>query len=164
MKETLLDVLLYLFENYADAETRPAANRDNLRDELTAAGFPAEEVEHAFAWLARLAQPLAVTASTSSIAPLRLYSAEEQAKLDTDCRGLIMGLERIGVLDGETRELVIELLMPLEIPVDVRVVKWAAMLVVLNRDAPAGLPAEDTFEGASLDLQALVEEGQQRLQ
>ena len=51
MKETVLDVLMYLFVNYQHGEFVDTENQENLRDELTAAGFPVEEVNHAFSWL-----------------------------------------------------------------------------------------------------------------
>ena len=40
MKETLLDVLMYLFENYNDGEFSNADNQETLKVELAAAGFP----------------------------------------------------------------------------------------------------------------------------
>ena len=44
MKETVLDVLMYLFENYQTVEFVDQANHENLQEELVAAGFEAEEV------------------------------------------------------------------------------------------------------------------------
>lgn len=160
MKETLLDVLLYLFENYEDADTQPIANRDTLRVELTAAGFPDAEVEHAFAWLARLAEP-----RTPARAPaaLRIFAPVEIERLDAECRGLLMDLERIGVLDLDSRELVIDLLMSVEVPIDARLVKWACLLVVLNRETPAEVLEHEEFADYTLELRALVE-GRQSLQ
>ncbi|MGH8457158.1 MAG: DUF494 family protein, partial [Stenotrophobium sp.] len=43
MKETVLDVLMYLLENYQAGEFSDTDNQETLRDELTAAGFPEEE-------------------------------------------------------------------------------------------------------------------------
>ena len=42
MKESVLDILIYLFENYFDAEleSAPEPDRDTLKDELERAGFP----------------------------------------------------------------------------------------------------------------------------
>lgn len=157
MNETLLDVLLYLFENYADDETEPAANRDTLRAELTAAGFPETQVEHAFAWLARLEHPQSEAQLQAPLPALRIYSADELSRFDAECRGLLLDLERIGVLDVESRELVIELLLPLDMPVDAQLLKWAAMLVVLNRETPAVALSDEAFESDSLDVRAIVE-------
>ena len=56
MKETVLDVLMYLFENYQTVEFVDQANHENLQEELVAAGFEAEEVGNAFRWLDGLTQ------------------------------------------------------------------------------------------------------------
>ncbi|MDX1500482.1 MAG: DUF494 family protein, partial [Woeseiaceae bacterium] len=39
MKENVLDVLMYLFETYVDADEEPEADQNELRAELTRAGF-----------------------------------------------------------------------------------------------------------------------------
>ena len=50
MKENVLDVLMYLFQNYMDdAETDP--DRESIQTELLAAGFPSREIQQAFEWL-----------------------------------------------------------------------------------------------------------------
>lgn len=160
MKESLLDVLLYLFENYGDVETQPVADREILRDELTGAGFADAEVEDAFAWLARLDEPHVAAATPGT---LRVYAAAEMERLDVDCRGVLLDLERIGVLDAGSRELVIDLLLSADVPIDVQIVKWACLLVMLNHDLDEGaLEAEEFFDFPEA-LRALVD-GQLRLQ
>ena len=57
MKESVLDILIYLFENYffdADLESAPEPDRDALKDELQRAGFPEREVGRALEWLEQL--------------------------------------------------------------------------------------------------------------
>ena len=39
MKETVLDVLMYLFECFVDSEDEPEPDRKELREELERAGF-----------------------------------------------------------------------------------------------------------------------------
>jgi len=53
MKEGVLDILIYLFENYFDGELDDGdePDRDTLKQELEHAGFPAGEVERAPAGL-----------------------------------------------------------------------------------------------------------------
>ena len=50
MSDTVLDVLLYLFETYTEQEPE-AADQDVLRDELLRAGFGEPEVDSALDWL-----------------------------------------------------------------------------------------------------------------
>lgn len=132
MKETVLDVLMYLFENYQHGEFVDTDNQENLRDELTAAGFPLEEVNHAFSWLDGLAdqrqQPLIFGPRGS----LRVFAREEQERLSVDCRGFLLYLEQLGILDSTARELVIDRLLAIEDEIDLDRVKWVCLLVLVN--------------------------------
>ena len=51
MKESVLDVLMYLFEHYLDEETEVESDQESLRAELINAGFPDAAVSKALAWL-----------------------------------------------------------------------------------------------------------------
>lgn len=141
MKETVLDVLMYLFENYQHGEFADTDNQETLRDELTAAGFPVEEVNHAFSWLDGLSnqrqQPLIFGPRGS----LRVYAREEMAKLSVECRGFLLYLEQLGIFDSTAREVVIDRLMALEEEIDLDRVKWVCLLVLVNHPE-----SEEAFE------------------
>ncbi|MGQ0528255.1 MAG: DUF494 family protein [Panacagrimonas sp.] len=141
MKETVLDVLMYLFENYQHGEFADTGNQETLRDELTAAGFPVEEVDNAFAWLDGLSdqrqQPLIFGPRGS----LRLFAKEEMSRLSTECRGFLLYLEQLGILESSAREVVIDRLMAIEDEIDLDRVKWVCLLVLVNQ--PQG---EEAFE------------------
>jgi uncharacterized protein Smg (DUF494 family) len=53
-EEKVLDVLMYLFENYIDDQNEVIPDQDALRVELTQAGFPRGEINKAFTWLEEL--------------------------------------------------------------------------------------------------------------
>jgi len=55
MKETVLDVLMYLFDNYEDEDVKMTPDQDALKDQLVDAGFAEREVGKAFDWLEALA-------------------------------------------------------------------------------------------------------------
>ena len=55
MNENVVDILIYLYENYMDGEQAPPTDQNELRDELLQAGFPALEIGKAFDWLDDLA-------------------------------------------------------------------------------------------------------------
>jgi Smg protein len=133
MKETLLDVLMYLFENYHDGELEDTDNQETLRVELAAAGFPEEEVAHAFAWLDGLAKQRAEPALGGRTGVIRLYAVQEQDKLSAECRGFLLYLEQLSILGPESRELVIERLLALEDEIDLERVKWVCLLVLINQ-------------------------------
>ena len=44
MKESVLDILIHLFENFLEAEDEPEPSRDALKQELEHAGYPEREV------------------------------------------------------------------------------------------------------------------------
>ncbi len=133
MKETLLDVLMYLFENYHGGELEDADNQQTLRVELAAAGFPEEEVDHAFAWLDGLARQLDTPTLSDRTDALRVYAPQEQEKLSADCRGFLLYLQQLGIINAESRELIIERLLALEEEVDLERVKWVCLLVLINQ-------------------------------
>lgn len=144
MKETVLDVLMYLFENYQHGEFSDMDNQDTLRDELVAAGFPTEEVNHAFAWLDGLTEQRQRPLIFSPRGSLRVFSREELARLSVDCRGFLLYLEQLGILDGPAREAVIDRLMAIDDEVDLERVKWVCLLVMVNQ--PNGEEAFDHLE------------------
>ncbi len=54
MKETVFDVLMYLFNNYLDDEYEINTDQEYLRNELMQAGFDDEQINKAFDWLESL--------------------------------------------------------------------------------------------------------------
>jgi Smg protein len=136
MKESVLDILIYLFENYFDAElsAAPEPDRDTLKDELERAGFSEREVGRALEWLEQLcADPQRAGAIPPSRA-IRVFDPREQARLDTECRGYILYLENIGILSAAQRELVIDRLLALDArQIDVEQVKWVVLMALFSQ-------------------------------
>lgn len=157
MKEDVLDVLMYLFQNYLSDETEIQPDRDSVQTELLEAGFPAGEVSKAFDWLDGLTAgqdaPIMGLTNPSS---LRCYTEQETDRLDLECRGFLLYLEQTGVLDSETRELVIDRVMALETDgFDSTELKWVILMVLFNRPGQEEACAwmEDLlFEGESAYL------------
>lgn len=130
MKESVLDILIYLFENYMDAEEHPLPGRSALKEELERAGFAESEVERALEWIDGLAAGEGAGSAATARA-IRVFSSLELARLDTDCRGYILHLENIGILSSAQREIVIDRLMALEADgIDIDQVKWVVLMVL----------------------------------
>lgn len=136
MKESVLDILIYLFENYfdTDLQAEPGPDRDTLKDELERAGFSEREVGRALEWLEQLSMdPQHLTAIPASRA-IRIFDASEQTRLDTDCRGYILYLENIGILNATQRELVIDRLLALDArQIDIEQIKWVVLMVLFTQ-------------------------------
>jgi Smg protein len=132
MKETIFDVLMYLFEHYMEDELEILPDSDSVRTELLAAGFEQIEVNKAFVWLESLSLQRGIrpTIATS----FRIFSNEEKAKLDLECRDLLMFLERNGILNSTNREVVIDRALALEDEeLSIEKLKWIVMLVLLSQ-------------------------------
>ncbi|MTW19993.1 DUF494 family protein [Allochromatium palmeri] len=135
MNENMVDVLIYLYENYMDGEDQPPVEQSDLEDELTQAGFSQGEIDKALHWLDELALGVeAVHDHTLTPGAIRVYNEVECEKLDLEARGMLMSLEHSGILDPVSRELVIDRLLAIDHPqVLVEEVKWVALLVLMNR-------------------------------
>lgn len=145
MTDSVLDVLLYLFETYSEQEPG-APDQDVLRDELLRAGFGEPEVDSALDWLEGLSDDAANPASAAGERSVRLYNEVELRRLDTDCRGYLLYLEQVGILSTAQRERVIDRLMALgNATVDREQVKWVVLMVLFAEqgDATAFARMED---------------------
>lgn len=134
MKENVLDVLMYLFQNYMNNDVDIDPDRESMETELLEAGFLSHEVAQAFDWLdgliSRRETPVIVLNEGRSF---RIYTAQECAKLDVECRGFLLFLEQAGVLSAETRELVIDRVMVLGAEdIDLAQLKWIILMVLFN--------------------------------
>jgi Smg protein len=134
MKETILDVLLFLFENYFYEDPDAVRDRDSLQQGLLQAGFSPAEINKAFDWLDELAEQRPTTAIARVGGPVRVFVEAEQDRLDPECRGFLMFLEQHGVLDADQRELVLDRAMALDQEdVDVDDLKWVVLMVLFNQ-------------------------------
>lgn len=153
MKESVLDILIYLFENYFDAEASvaPEPDRDTLKEELERAGFSEREVGRALEWLEQLCADPERAGAIPPSRSVRVFDAREQARLDTDCRGYILYLENIGIVNAAQRELVIDRLLALDArQIDIEQVKWVVLMVLFSQ------PGQ---ENALLRMEDLVFDG-----
>ena len=135
MKQTVMDVLMYLFDSHVDDEADVDTNADSVRIGLLEAGFEERQVTRALEWLDGLAS-LRENAPTHELAAhvsLRVFNAEEMEKLDADCRGFLLYLEQAQVLSPPEREMVMDRVMALQFDeVELHQLKWIVLMVLLN--------------------------------
>jgi Smg protein len=135
MNENVVDILIYLFENYMDSEQNPPSDQEQIHEELIQAGFPELEIDKAFLWMDELALRQG-TQEYRDQTPhsIRIYTDEEQIRLDADCRGLLLFLEQNNILDQASRELVIDRAIALDAPrIGVEELKWIVLMVLINQ-------------------------------
>ena len=51
MKETILDVLMFMFQSYVDDNEEVELDKESLHKNLSDAGFADDNIERAFEWL-----------------------------------------------------------------------------------------------------------------
>jgi Smg protein len=133
-EESILDVLLYLFEHYFYDDPDAVRDRDSLQNGLIQAGFSPTEINKAFDWLDELAQQRPSAAEPRVGGPVRVFVEGELDRLDSECRGFLMFLEHQGVIDADQRELVLDRVMALDqAEVDVDDLKWVVLMVLFNQ-------------------------------
>lgn len=140
MKESIFDVLMYLFQNYMEDESEAPSDRESLHMDLLEAGFSPAEINKAFDWLDDLAekqsQPQPKAGTHRSI---RLFAEPELEKLDLECQGFLMYLEQAGVIGPSTRELILDRVMAFDSEeIDIERLKWIVLMVLFNQ------PGEET--------------------
>ena len=135
MKENVLDVLMYLFENYLYDEPEEEPDRQAMEENLEQAGFTNGEIGKAFAWLDELAeQRFQPELKLNTDRPIRVFVDSEIERLDVECRDFLMYLENVGILDTQRRELVIDRLQALDAEeIDLEDVKWVVLMVLFNQ-------------------------------
>ncbi|MFQ5935130.1 MAG: DUF494 family protein [Acidiferrobacterales bacterium] len=137
MKENVFDVLMYLFENYMDEDPEISQDQETLASELARAGFPKGEISKAFSWLQELSnlRQQETTALQQRLpGSLRYYSEQEKAKLGPTCCGFLLSMERSGVLEPRTREIVVDRVMALDTEeIELEQLQWIILLVLFNQ-------------------------------
>jgi Smg protein len=134
VKDNVLDLLIYLFENYMSADDEPRPDRDVLKLELDKAGFAEPDIERALEWLDGLSGEQLGKVAEATARAVRVFSSQELLRLDTDVRGYLMYLENVRILSGTQRELVIDRLMALEADeIDIEQVKWVVLMVLFSQ-------------------------------
>lgn len=143
----MYDILVYVFENCQQAEL--AYDRERVAKKLSAAGFEDSDISEALHWLAGVtrAPQGSVEALAASRHAFRAFAPRETAKLDAHCRGFLLTLEQSGILDMQTRELVIErALAATGDSLSLEQLKLVVLMVLWNQQTPTSrLLAEDLF-------------------
>ena len=133
---SVLDILIYVFDRYMLTEVPDVPERAHLARDLERVGFARGNVERALDWLTDLAfryggEALAADAVHGGV---RVFSDSELARLSTECRGLLLKLERAHVLSPAQREIVVERLLALDTEEpDTEQLRWVVLMVLSSQ-------------------------------
>jgi Smg protein len=132
-KESTLEVLFYLFENYSEVDD-VNQNRDILHGYLNKAGFLSTEISRAFDWLESLADEDIVCISESNTKSVRIFSEYECRWLNKECRNYLLFLDQAQILNIEMRERAIDRVLELEDDCfNLDKLKWVILMLLLNQ-------------------------------
>jgi len=155
---SVLDILIYVFDRYMFEETSTVPHREHLARDLEQAGFGRANVERALDWLTDLAFGQERARPEDARRPgsegaLRIFTDSELARLSSECRGLLLRLERARVITAQQRELVIERLLALEADEsDTEQLKWVVVMVLSSE--PEGELAVERLGGLIAELRS----------
>tara|TARA_B100000965_G_C19502266_1_gene717999 strand:+ start:237 stop:710 length:474 start_codon:yes stop_codon:yes gene_type:complete len=134
MKENVLDVLMYLFETYIETQDEIEMDHEDLRIDLSEAGFNSNQIEKAFDWLDKLNNKNSITDDLVDSSSNRVYSNIEMTRLNSSCRGFIEYLEQINILSFQQRELLIDRLLALNTnDIDIDQIKWIVLMILFSQ-------------------------------
>ena len=142
--ESVLHVLMYLFQYHMDQNGELNLQPEQLFNQLENAGFKRSAIYQALSWIASLADYQEQKIDEPQNHSIRIYSDSECQVIDVQCRGFLYSLEQQNILNPITREIVIDQVMQLETEgVDISLIKWVALLVLFSqpsqRDALASM-------------------------
>ena len=140
MKDNMLDVLMYIFENFIDDDHEQSGEPDvaALTTELGHAGFRKGEISKAFEWLEDLSVLCEEDEYPHTIntvfASTRIYSDTEKQKISLSAIGFLSRLEFYSIITPSLREVILDRAMALESDrIDLDQMKWVAMMVLYNQ-------------------------------
>lgn len=135
MNENIIDVLVYLFENYLSEQTnlKEQYTKNNIYSGLEQAGFEKPTIDHAIDWLLSINDKQHQVINQSADA-IRYYSPFEVELLDQDGIDFICYLESTGILSPTTRELLLNGLLNLNADnIDVDDLQWLALIILFSQ-------------------------------
>ena len=136
-QQNIVDVIVYLLDTVVSQQKKFLFEATFVEQRLEEAGFDKATVDHAFDWLRELIEQqswYAASSRANTNKTLRIFSCEEGCKISLATRGFILSLEYAGILDTNTREIVISQLMQLkQRSVDLTDAKWVVFFVLMSK-------------------------------
>ncbi len=160
IKQSVVDVLMFLFERYlveddVNETGRVTDERDSIQLRLEEMGFHNAEINQAFDWL----ESLTDNQHDNQLIPLketstRIYSEEEKKLISLESIGFLNFLEQTNILTPVTRELILDRVVALGHSLDAEQLKWIIMIVLHSHPGEENALAlmEDFMFDESIDF------------
>lgn len=133
----MFEILIYLFETYIHNESEVSIDYESVTNDLSDIGFKKQDIYNALRWLKNLScckkNIISAFDTNLNYISTRVYTTEECFKINVDCRGFIFFLEQLEILTLDTREIIIEKIMALDIAeLDLEDFKWIVLIILFN--------------------------------
>jgi len=127
-----IEILTHIFKHYCcPDELYSFEQQQKILPELQKEGFDEEKIFQAFDWLMMLGVHQTGSLQASNKNFIRFFSPEEIAKLDIECVNFITSLTTHGILNCNSREILINQLMQLQRNhISLVETKWVTYLVL----------------------------------
>lgn len=138
----MLSILMYLFERYITVESL-MPEPDALTDELSQAGFRANDIEAAFRWLAELEENrhTYVHHQTLPQQSYRIYTLAEQQALGANNLSFLQFLHSHQLITHPTRELIIDRALAMgHKQIDEEDFRWITLFVLSSQELEHQVP------------------------
>ena len=139
MKQNVVDVLMYLFENIITDENPIFPENEHMFDRLEDLGFPQHDILLAFDWLEDLADIHTELLSSSKSKPIisststRVYSELEKILLSSECISFLIHLEQSQIIHPVSREVILDRVTALDVELELEQLKWIIMIVMYSQ-------------------------------
>ena len=139
MKQNVVDVLMYLFENIITDESPAFPENEHMFDRLENLGFPQHDILLAFDWLEDLAEIHTDLLSSSedkliiNTRSVRIYSDLEKMLLEPECISFLIHLEQNQIITAVSREIILDRVIALDVELELEQLKWVIMIVLYSQ-------------------------------
>jgi len=135
MNENIVELLLYLFENYIYENDEKDIDEKSIQQGLSQAGFSSLTIDNAFNWLEELQVDIKSYQNVKiQKDSYRIFTVTELQKIDDECLDFILYLNNSDILDNVQREILINAIMKLESDhFDVDDLHWLALMVLFSQ-------------------------------
>jgi Smg protein len=134
--------IVNLIAKYVMGANGAQISEQELVAELMSKGFEVQEINDAFSWMesTALELPRAGRSADSDISnsskTMRVFSPEECQLIETEARGFLVRLRRMGLIDNGSEEEILDRIMAAaEEPVSLQEIKIITALTLLSRNS-----------------------------
>ncbi len=130
----MFEVLVFMFKNYF--ANQAVLDDSAMEQELSEAGFNQDDILGAFDWFQKMELMLNAPEFdyAHSAKAIRLFSASESKKIDTESLGFLISLQQADVINDVERDLIIDRAMALTTSIiTIEETRWITMMALWSQ-------------------------------